>query len=117
MKLEIIGTVQAVTAETGRGPFRSRTVVVAEGGDEGRPLPVEFTATETRDYPLGVHALAAGDLVKISAALYGREWEGRHYLTLRGFAVQKAAFTDPAAELPPRSEAPAPMAAGEEVPF
>lgn len=107
MKITLIGTVSRLGAEKQFGDFRRREVVVAEGGDEARPIPVEFSAgAHGPDRVLPTLGLSPGDLVRVEAILSGREWEGRVYLRLCGLSIAKAAFEDPASSLPPPSEFP-----------
>lgn len=119
MKITLIGTVARIGDENTYGTLRKRDLILHEGGDLSRPLPVEFTTGERGpDRILPLLALFPGDLVQVEALLTGREWEGRVYLRLAGTSVRKASFEDPAAALPPPSEPPPPQAsAAENLPF
>ena len=114
MKITIIGTVARTGAErTFAGGFRKREVVVLVGGDESRPLPVEFTAREGgADRIAQTLGIEPGALVRVVADLSGHEWEGRVFLSLRGVEIRAASFGEP----PAPSEAP-PGAALEDPPF
>ena len=117
MKLTIIGTVGRIGPEQVFGPVRKRELLLLEGGDAGRPLPVEFTAGEHGpDRLLPLLSLEQGALVRVEAHLCAREWSGRHYLRLSGASVEEASFADPAATLPPPG-APPPPEDMRELPF
>ena len=115
MKVTIIGTVARTGEErTFGGGFRKREIVIREGGDESRPLPVEFAAREGgADHIAQTLGIAPGDLVRVVADLSGREWEGRAFLSLRGLEIRAATFEEPPEPAPPPA---APKDAGD-LPF
>lgn len=118
MTITIIGTIARTGEEkTFGGGFRKREIVIHEGGDARKPLPVEFTARDGgADRIAQTLALTPGTLVRCDADLSGHEWEGRTFLSLRGFAIRAATFEEP--PLPSDgAEAAAPAGEPEELPF
>lgn len=104
---EFIGKIKQIgELQTFASGFTKREVVVAENNDRW-PNDVSFAFTKDRARQL--ESFAVGDDVKVSFDLRGREYNGRHFIDLNGWKIEKA--EDAAAASPAQGmAAPAPVA-------
>ena len=111
-KIKQIGDLQTFASG-----FTKREVVVAENNDRW-PNDVAFAFTKDRARQL--ESFAVGDEVKVSFDLRGREYNGRHFIDLNGWKIEKAenaASASPAQGMTPAAPAaPAPVAPAPAVP-
>jgi hypothetical protein len=70
-----------------RAGFRTREIVVT---DDDPRYPSVVAVTFTRDGCDRLNEFDAGDMVEIEFWIAGREWNGRHYVELRGIDIRKA---------------------------
>lgn len=87
MAYEMTGTVQLVKdTQTFPSGFQKRELVVQN--DEDRfPSPVMFSFTKER-IPL-LDDVKQGERVKVSFDIRGREYNGRHFVDLNGFRLER----------------------------
>lgn len=107
MKVTIIGTIASIGEVRQYGEVCKMTSVIYEGGDNYKPLPVDWThPVHGTDRITPVQALDVGCLVRVEANLYGREWSGKHFLSLIGVKCELATFSGAEESLPPSAEPP-----------
>lgn len=85
---ELVARVVSVGAEqTFPSGFRKRELVLCDDDPKfAQTFPVEFTGDRTDN----AAAFAPGDHVAVSFSVRGREHNGRHFVTLHGFRVERA---------------------------
>ncbi len=101
MAYEMTGTVQLVKdTQTFPSGFQKRELVVQN--DEDRfPSPVMFSFTKER-IPL-LDDVKQGERVKVSFDIRGREYNGRHFVDLNGFRLERLDGSAPGEEPPPEA--------------
>ncbi len=88
--------------------FSKREVVVC---DDNERFPQDIAFTFAKDRARALDSFAVGDQVKVSFDIRGREYNGRHFVDLSGWKIEKAdaaGSQSPAAGMPPPAAAPAP---------
>ena len=91
------------------------TVLVRTAGQYPQEIPVEFWKDKAESV---ARQIAPGDEVEIAIDLRGREWQGRHYVSVQGWRVDlTGAGTGEAAEAQPAAEAQAEQPAEDTMPF
>lgn len=91
--------------------FSKREVVVC---DDGERFPQDIAFTFAKDRARALDAFAVGDQVKVSFDIRGREYNGRHFVDLSGWKIEKAdaaGSQSPAAGMPAAAPAAAPAPA------
>lgn len=119
MNVEIPCTVKKIEApRTSASGFRWRELVVEDETDPR--FPQTYPVTFSRGRTDVLDALAPGDAVTVHATLRGREHDGRHYLSLDGWKIERMGADGkmhaveapkPAAEQPPLPFGPSPAPA------
>ena len=69
--------------EFGSKGFRKSTAIIETGGDYPQQIPVEFLSKKADM----VYDLTEGESVAIECNIYGREYNGRYYVSLAGWRV------------------------------
>ena len=93
MSFEIKGVVHHIgpIEEIGEKGFRKSIIVIDTGGEYPQLIPVEFTgdkADATQD-------CSVGEILSVSFNLRGNEYNGRFYVNLKGWKIDKASTTKP----------------------
>ncbi len=87
MGLEVKGTVKTVgeTKEFGRNNTPKRDLIVDTGGEYPQEIKLEFV----KDKCDLLDNLSPGDAVNVHFNLRGNEHNGRHYVNLHGWKIEK----------------------------
>ena len=86
--MEILGTVKVIGAEEtvgAAGTFKKRLVVVQTDEQYPQSIPVDFV----QDKCSVLDKYAIGDKVKISVNVRGNEYNGKYYVSLNGWKIEK----------------------------
>ena len=86
MALEITGTVKEIfDTQTFTSGFSKREFVITT--QEQYPQQVKFEMTKDRAEI--IESLSIGDFVKVSFNIRGNEYQGKYYVSLQGWKVEK----------------------------
>lgn len=117
MTYEMTGKVKQIgEVQTFQSGFEKRELIVL---DDDPRFPQDIAFNFVRDRTHMLDALAVGDFVKVTFDIRGREYNGRHYIDLTGWRVEKVQETAPGAApvaysppppAPSAAPAPAPVA-------
>lgn len=94
--MEVIGTVKVIGAEEtvgAAGTFKKRLVVVQTDEQYPQSIPVDFV----QDKCSVLDKYAIGDKVKVSVNVRGNEYNGKYYVSLNGWKIEKTATVEVAA--------------------
>lgn len=101
MAYEFIGTVKIMKPkQTFASGFEKREIVVTS---EGERFPQDVAFSFAKDRMALLDTVKEGDRVKITFDISGREYNGRHFVDLRGWKLEK-----PDAAATAGGDAPAP---------
>jgi len=94
---EVIGKVIVLgnTEEVGQNGFTKRMLVVETDEQYRQKIAIDFVKDKTSvldNYKIG-------DAVKVSVNLRGSEYNGRYFVNLQGWRIQKAETTAPVEEV------------------
>ena len=107
MAYEMTGTVQLVKdTQTFPSGFQKRELVI-QNEEDRFPSPIMLSFTKERISLLD--GLAAGERVKVSFDIRGREYNGRHFVDLNGFRLERldlAGSEAPPEDMPPAADEP-----------
>ena len=96
-KLLVVGETETVGAA---GTFRKRTFVVElEDGKYPQQVPLEFTQDRCGE----LDGYSAGDTIRASFNLRGREYNGRYYVSLGAWRIERTGKA-PVAQADPITE-------------
>jgi hypothetical protein len=103
---ELVARVVSVGAEqTFPSGFRKRELVLCDDDPKfAQTFPVEFTGDRTDN----AAAFAPGNHVAVSFSVRGREHNGRHFVTLHGFKIERAVKIGGEPTVGTQTPAPAP---------
>lgn len=96
---EIIGKVHELgdTQTVGSaGTFKKRTIVIATDEKYVQYVPIDFVQDKTSV----LDNYKVGENVKVSANIRGNEYQGKYYVSLNGWRIEKVAGTE-APYIPP----------------
>lgn len=114
--MEIEGLVHLVGEEQvvgSAGTFKKRTIVIASDEQYVQYIPIDFVQDKT-SY---LDKYLKGQKVKVSVNVRGNEYQGKYYVSLNGWKIEKLEDA-PAPEAVPVAEfAPAPEEDPEDLPF
>jgi hypothetical protein len=103
--VHLIGETQVVGSS---GTFKKRTIVIASDEQYVQYIPVDFVQDKTSL----LDNYSKGQKVKVSINVRGNEYQGKYYVSLNGWRIEKlsdAPATTPTPEAVPVSQfAPAP---------
>jgi hypothetical protein len=91
--MEVIGTVKVIGAEEivgAAGTFKKRLVVVQTDEQYPQSIPVDFV----QDKCSVLDKYAIGDKVKVSVNVRGNEYNGKYYVSLNGWKIEKTATVE-----------------------
>ena len=94
--MEVIGTIKVIGAEEtvgSAGTFKKRLVVVQTDEQYPQSIPVDFV----QDKCSVLDKYAIGDKVKVSVNVRGNEYNGKYYVSLNGWKIEKTATVEVAA--------------------
>jgi hypothetical protein len=97
---EVIGKVIVLgnTEEVGQNGFTKRMVVVETAEQYPQKLAIDFV----KDKTAVLDSYKVGDEVKVSVNLRGTEYNGRYFVNLQGWKIEKqGANNEPSAEFDP----------------
>jgi hypothetical protein len=97
---EVIGKVIVLgnTEEVGQNGFTKRMVVVETSEQYSQKLAIDFVKDKTTI----LDSYKVGDEVKVSVNLRGTEYNGRYFVNLQGWKIEKqGANKEPSAEFDP----------------
>ena len=97
--MEVIGTIKVIGAEEtvgSAGTFKKRLVVVQTDEQYPQSIPVDFV----QDKCSVLDKYAVGDKVKVSVNVRGNEYNGKYYVSLNGWKIEKTATVEVAAPTP-----------------
>ncbi len=114
MTYELIGTIKKIgDLQTFPSGFEKRELVVC---DDDPRFPQEIPFGFTRERTKLLDQFAEGEKVKISFDIRGREYNGRHFVDLNAWRIEKDAAADSPAAGMPAAPAPAAYAAAPAAP-
>ena len=87
--------------------FKKRELVVETDGDYPQSVPIEFVQGKTEL----LDGVNEGDSVAVSYDLRGREWNGKYYVNVQGWKVEKTG------SVPAPVTVDEPVEAGDDLPF
>ncbi|MBR1608272.1 MAG: DUF3127 domain-containing protein, partial [Kiritimatiellae bacterium] len=103
LTFEMTGKVKQIgEVQTFASGFEKRELVVI---DDDPRFPQDIAFNFVRDRTHLLDSIAVGETVKVTFDIRGREYNGRHYIDLTGWRVEKAADAAPAGY--PAAAAPA----------
>lgn len=88
MPLEILGKVKVIgeTEVVGSaGTFKKRTIVVSSDEQYPQHVPIDFVQDKTSI----LDNFAVGQQVKVSVNVRGNEYNGKYYVSLNGWKIEK----------------------------
>lgn len=109
---EFIGRIKQIgqTQSYGANNFQKREVVVC---DEDARYPQDVAFSFVRDRCSILDQYQIGDMVKVTFDIRGREYNGRHFVDLNGWRMERADTVPGGGVAPaPAAAAPAPAAGG-----
>jgi len=89
--MEVIGTIKVIGAEEvvgAAGTFKKRLVVVQTEEQYPQSIPVDFV----QDKCSILDKFAIGDKVKVSINVRGNEYNGKYYVSLNGWKIEKTSI-------------------------
>ena len=99
MALEISGTIKEIfETQTFTSGFSKREFVITT--QEQYPQQVKFEMTKDRADI--IDSLAIGDFVKVSFNIRGNEYQGKYYVSLQGWKVEKNPVMEEAGSVVPK---------------
>jgi len=109
MTYEMTGKVKQIgDLQTFPSGFEKRELVLS---DEDPRFPQDIAFSFTRERTKLLDQFAAGDAVKVSFDIRGREYNGRHFIDLNAWRIERAGEESPAAGMPAAAPATAAYAA------
>ena len=101
MTYEMTGKVKQVgDLQTFPSGFEKRELILS---DEDPRFPQDIAFSFTRERTKLLDQFAAGDAVKVSFDIRGREYNGRHFVDLNGFRLERLDISAPGEEPPPEA--------------
>ena len=96
--MEITGKVHLIgqTEEVGSNGFTKRQVVIATDEQYVQHVPIDFVKDKT---PI-LDSYKVGDEVKVSVNVRGNEYNGRYYVNLQGWRIEKLQNGEPEKDMP-----------------
>ena len=89
--MEVIGTIKVIGAEEvvgAAGTFKKRLVVVQTDEQYPQSIPVDFV----QDKCSILDKFAIGEQVKVSVNVRGNEYNGKYYVSLNGWKIEKTSI-------------------------
>jgi len=89
--MEILGTIKVIGAEEvvgAAGTFKKRLVVVQTEEQYPQSIPVDFV----QDKCSILDKFAVGEQVKVSVNVRGNEYNGKYYVSLNGWKIEKTSI-------------------------
>ena len=98
MTYEMTGKVKQIgDLQTFPSGFEKRELVLS---DEDPRFPQDIAFSFTRERTKLLDQFAAGDAVKVSFDIRGREYNGRHFIDLNAWRIERAGEASPAQGMP-----------------
>ena len=96
--MEVAGKVHLIgqTEEVGSNGFTKRQVVIATDEQYVQHVPIDFVKDKTSI----LDSYKVGDEVKVSVNVRGNEYNGRYYVNLQGWRIEKLQNGEPEKDLP-----------------
>lgn len=91
--MEILGTVKVIGAEEtvgAAGTFKKRLIVIQTDEQYPQSVPVDFV----QDKCSVLDKYAVGDKVKVSVNVRGNEYNGKFYVSLNGWKIEKTSSVE-----------------------
>lgn len=96
--MEITGKVHLIgqTEEVGSNGFTKRQVVIATNEQYAQHVPIDFVKDKTSI----LDSYKVGDEVKVSVNVRGNEYNGKYYVNLQGWRIEKLQNGEPEKDMP-----------------
>jgi hypothetical protein len=119
MSLELEGKLHQIGAEQvvgSAGTFKKRTIVIATNEQYVQHIPIDFV----QDKCSILDKYTIGEEVKISVNVRGNEYQGKFYVSLNGWKIEKLDTSkqspEPVEKTAEFAPAPSPMSSNQEEP-
>jgi hypothetical protein len=85
--MELQGTIIAIgqTEKFGAKEFKKRQLVIKTDSQYPQSIPVDFT----QDKCSILDSYSLGEFVNVSVNVQGTEWQGKYYVNLQGWKIEK----------------------------